>query len=54
MIVNKVLNFPFVFLQIFCLKFQPVYKPYSFCACAARARRVIFRQNLNHQVAVEL
>ena len=26
----KSLQFSFVFLQIFCLKFQPVYKPYLF------------------------
>ena len=53
MIVNEVPNFPSFFLQIFCLKFQPVYKPYSFWACAARAHRVHFRQKLNHQVAFE-
>ena len=53
MIGNNVPNFPSFFLQIFCFEFQPVYKLYSFCACAARARRRFFRQKLTHQVAVE-
>ena len=28
--VIKVLNFPTFFLQIFCLRVQPMYEPYSF------------------------
>ena len=54
MVLNYVPNFHCFFLQIFCLKIQPVYKTYSFKACDAGARRVLFRQKLNHQVALEL
>ena len=47
-------TFPSIFSKRFAQNFRHcIIDTYSFRACAARARQVLFRQRFNHQVAVE-